>query len=159
MIIVSSVCLLAICCSPHISEVSLETRFKQYYGGEYLIDSTTHFTIEINTYKGLFEGRESFFSFAKDRYCFIFDKIDTLYGGIDIKYFYFDKYGEENNTFSRPQSDFQPHCVLKIEKIVGNKMYIDFDFQDTILPEILKGKYKLKLEYDDEPIFKKYYGK
>ena len=81
--------LLLTTCSPRISEMSLSTRFqrKDYRTKEFVKDSTTSFCIWVNTYKGLFTGRESFFYFIQHRYFFVFDKIDTLYRETDIKYF------------------------------------------------------------------------
>jgi len=139
IIIVCSVLLLTTCCSPRISETWIQTTFQRYDKGEFVTDSTTSFAIVVNTYKGLFEGRESFLSFGKDFYHITFNKIDTLYRETDIKYCFVSKYGEMGTTNFIPQ-----YCVLKIKETGKNKIYIDFDIQDTILPERLKGKYKLK---------------
>ena len=140
IIFVFSVLLLTTSCSPRISEIWFQPTFQRHYKGEFVTDSTTSLTIIVNTYKGLFKGRESFFHFAENYYNIKFNKIDTLYTETDIKYFQTREYNGIDSTF------IPYYCKLKIEKTTKNKIYIDFEIQDPILPDILKGNYKLKFK-------------
>ena len=156
MIFVCSVLLLTTC-SPRISEIWLEKDFqrKDFRSEEFVVDSTTSLTIIVNTYKGLFKGRESFFLFGEDFYKIRFNKIDTLYRETDIKGFFVHKYGGKENK------KIPLYCVLKIKEIGRKKIYIDFEIQDIIFPEILKGKYKLRFNnpYRNLETYYKFYEK
>ena len=141
MIFVCSVLLLTTC-SPRISEIRLQKNFqrKDFRSEEFVVDSTTSLTIVVNTYKGLFKGRESFFYFGEDLYRLRFNKIDTIFRETDINYFWINRY---NNSYHKEQLKPQ-YCVLKIKETGRKKIEIDFEIQDTSFPEILKGKYKLR---------------
>ena len=144
---VSGVLLLTLftCCSPRISEVGLKVYYlkPEYLTGETVADSTISMNIWANTYRGLFRGRESFLNFGYNSYFIVFNKIDTLYTETDIKYFRVELYDGIDTVFT-PQ-----YCKLQIKTHSKNSIYVDFDIQDTILPNTLKGKYKLKFLFSN----------
>jgi hypothetical protein len=142
-------------CTPKISKVSFEYVFKEWNKVKKIneVDSSASMSIYFNRYKDLFEGRESFLSFKKNSYYINFNKIDTLYTEKDIKSFF------ESGYYIVHKSFIPKYCKVRIIPLTNKKLIIDFEIKDDSIPDILKGRFKLKLsrehpEYYD--VFKDY---
>jgi hypothetical protein len=131
-------------CSPKIDRVTYEDEFKKWNRTKQIneVDSSSSMSIYFNTYKGLFEGRESFMSFKKNRYSIDFKKSDTLYTEKDIKYFSVSGYYMKDTSF------IPKYCKVRIKHISEKRIIIDFEIKDDSIGDVLKGKFKLKLDQE-----------
>ena len=138
-------------CSPKIKSVTYEDNFKKWNFSKKIneVDSSASITIEFNTYKGLFEGRESFLSFKKNLYYIEFKKTDTTYTEKDIMHFSVSGYDIKDTSF------IPMYCNVRIKHISEEKIIVDLKIKDNSIRDELKGKFKLKLDkefpehYDD----------
>jgi hypothetical protein len=144
-------------CSPRISNVTHEINFKKgrYKGDIIYSGSEMYLCLDMNTYKGLFHGRETFFSFKKNHYFITFNKAEPSYSEKDIKHFSAYRYHRRDTSF------IPEYCRFQTEKITSKRIRISFDFQDKNLPEKLKCRFTLKFKnssYNADSIFK-YFSK
>lgn len=132
--------LFLVSCSPRIDKVTYEDEFKKWNSVKKIneIDSSASMSVEFNTFRGLFQGRESFLSFKKNRYSIQFNKLDTFYTEKDIKYF--SMYG----YFTNDTSFIPDFCRVNISHISDDRIIIEFNIKDSIIQDRLKGKFKLK---------------
>lgn len=142
-------------CSPKVDKVSYQDAFKKWNWTKNIneIDSSASMSIYFNTYRGLFEGRESFLSFKKNIYHIDFTKIDTCYTEKDIEHF--SVLGDTIN-----ENDFIPKfCKVKIQRKNDKIITIEFEIKDDRIYDLLKGKFKLKLDNRNKEHFDvfKYY--
>ncbi len=142
-------------CSPKIDKVTYQDAFKKWNWTKNIneIDSSASMSIYVNTYKGLFEGRESFLSFKKNMYWIDFKKIDTCYTENDIEHF-----SVLADTIN--ERDFIPKfCKVKIQRKSDKIINIEFEIKDDRISDLLKGKFKLKLDNGNKEHFDvfKYY--
>jgi hypothetical protein len=80
-------------------------------------------------------------------------KIDTLYTERDIDRFRVYGYYAKDTAF------IPKHCKVKINHISKGKMFLEFEIRDESLPDVLTGKFKLKLstEFPEHYDVFKYY--
>jgi len=100
--------------------------------------------IKVNTREGFFEGRESFLHFKREYYTFWTDS--KLYDLNES-----DLYMKEYNT---KKSEYERLTVRKatisITKIDSVTLMMDVLINDTLIPKIINGSYKLKLVDSDK---------
>jgi hypothetical protein len=133
------VSLLLVECSPRISSVSYEENFKKWNREKKLneIDTSASLSIEYNTAKGFFAGRIEALGFKKNYYFIDFKKIDSIYTQKDIMNF--SVIGYKINRI--PQ-----YCKVRIQHLNEIKVIVEFEIKDDSIQDILKGRFKLKLD-------------
>ena len=129
-------------CAPKINSVTYQDEFKKWNFSKEIneVDSSASMTIEFNTYKGLFEGRESFLSFKKNRYHLEFKKPDTLYTEKDLLSFSSIGYDIKDTSF------IPKYLRVRIMHISEEKIIVNIEIKDNSIRDELKGKFKLKLD-------------
>ncbi len=134
--------LLMISCTPKIDYVTYNDTFKEWNQQKKIneVDSSASLTIYFNTYKELFEGRESFLSFKKNHYRVEFLKSDTFYTVKDVKRFSISGYYLKDTSF------IPEFCEVRIKHISAKRIIVECEINDKAIYDKLKGRFKLKLD-------------
>lgn len=122
-------------CSPKVEEV-------QY--SEYSTRSYMH--ISVNTYRGLFKGRDSFLYFKRDKYTFHFESKGKTYTEKDAKV---DKW----SWFRTDENDIRlKQATIEIQDDPPTGIIVRIDINDERVPKLINGRYRLSLDYKDRPV-------
>jgi hypothetical protein len=114
-------------CSPRVEDVSYtehSDRFKNYL------------IIEVNTYRGLLSGRESFLHFKRDEYSFTFETKGKTYTEKDIEV----QIWQRKNITVRPKQG-----TVKILDDPPYGIVVTVDIDDENIPKLINGRYRLRV--------------
>ena len=97
-------------------------------------------TIMVNTKRGLFSGRESFFSFKRDKYLFTFERKSKTYTEADM----------EVDIWRRKDINLRPkRGTVTIIDNPPDGIFVIVDINDENIPKLINGKYELRIDASD----------